>query len=142
VLSHVLLFFLFKLIHALGGAVTIEQLHRTLTGIHGFPMQAAVGLLVGFVLATYMQRRMMVWIWLLPLAFLCIGIIFVPKDYSSVWGHFFGTECNVSGHCYDQMLFTMPLVASAAYSLGATLRSQLLRTAKLNLDPTTNKAQH
>ena len=121
-LSNLLTFLSFKLAFSVGYPVTIQQLHWTLTGIHGFPAQAAVGLLLGFILAKYMRREVMVWIWLFPLAFLCIGILFIVKDYSSVWSHFFGNGCNVTERCFDQMLFTLPLVSSVSYSLGARIR--------------------
>jgi hypothetical protein len=122
VFSNVLVFLLFKLSYSFYPSVTIEHLRWTLTGIHGFPVQAAIGLLLGFVLAKYMCRRVMVWIWLLPLAFLCIGIVFLPRNGSSIWDHFFGSGCTPAGHCFDQLALTLPLVASAAYSLGAKLR--------------------
>ncbi len=122
VLSNALAFFAFKLAYSFFPSLTIEQLHRTLTGIHGFPVQAVVGLLTGFILARYMRRRVMIWIWLLPLVFLCLGVLGEGNNYSSIWEHFFGSGCDVKDRCFDQMLFTLPLVASAAYSLGAALR--------------------
>jgi hypothetical protein len=122
VLAHLLTFLLFKLAYSFHLPATIEQLHWTLTGIPGFPVQAVVGLFVGFVLAKYMRRRVMIWIWLLPLMFLCLGILFSVGDYPSVWDHFFGYGCSPKNRCFDQVGLTLPLVASAAYSLGAKLR--------------------
>ena len=115
-------FFLFKLAHSFYPSVTIQQLRLTLTGIPGFPVQAVIGLIVGFVLAKYMRRTIMVWTWLLPLAFLCIAILLSPRYYSSIFDHFIGSGCTPAGHCFDQLALTLPLVASAAYSLGAKLR--------------------
>ncbi len=121
-LSNLATFFLFKCAHSFFPSITIQQLRWTLTGVHGFPVQAVVGLLAGFILARYMRRRVMIWIWLLPLIFLCAGILFGGKDYASWWSYYFGSGCDVRDRCFDQMLFTLPLVASVAYSLGAALR--------------------
>jgi hypothetical protein len=121
-LSNIGTFFLFKLAHSFYPSVTIQQLHWTLTGIPGFPVQAIIGLFVGFVLAKYMRRTIMVWTWLLPMAFLCVRILFFVRDNSSVWDHFFGYGCSVNGHCFDQVALTLPLIASTAYSIGAKLR--------------------
>jgi hypothetical protein len=121
-LSNVLISFLYTLAHIWYPSVTSRQVHWILTEVHGFPVQAAFGLLLGFVLAKYMRRKVMVWIWVLPLAFLCIAILFSPRYYSSIFDHFFGSGCTPAGHCFDQLGLTMPLVSSAAYSLGAKLR--------------------
>ena len=115
-------FFLFKLAHSFYPSITVQQLRWMLTGIPGFPVQAIFGLIVGFVLAKYMRRTIMVWTWLLPMAFLCIRILFFVRDSSSVWDHFFGYGCSVNGHCFDQVALTLPLIASTAYSIGAKLR--------------------
>jgi len=120
-LSNMGCFFLFKLAHNLNPSVTIQQLRWTLTGIPGFPVQAIMGLITGFVLTKYMHRAIMVWTWLLPMAFLCVRILFFMRDNSSVWDHFFGYGCSVNGHCFDQVALTLPLVASTAYSIGAKL---------------------
>ena len=121
-LSNLMTFFLFKLAHSFGAAVTIRQLHWTLTEVPGFPVQAVVGLIVGFVLAKYMRRMVMIWIWLLPLAFLCVRILSSLGEYPSIWDHFFGYGCSPTEHCFDQVGLTLPLVASVTYSLGARLR--------------------
>jgi len=122
VLAHLLTFLLFKLAYSFHLPVTIKQLHWVLTEIPGFPVQAVVGLFVGFILAKYMRRRLMIWIWLLPLMFLCLRILFSVGNYPSVWDHFFGYGCSLKNRCFDQVGLTLPLVASAAYSLGARIR--------------------
>jgi hypothetical protein len=121
-LSNLITFYLFKLAHYFCPSITIQQLRWTLTGIPGFPVQAVVGLIVGFILAKYMRRTVMVWIWLMPLMFLCVRILFSVGEYPSIWDHFFGYGCSPREHCFDQVGLTLPLVASAAYSLGAKLR--------------------
>gem|GEM_PF-7034790 len=121
-LSNLTAFFLFKLAHFFSPSVTIQQLRWMLTEIPGFPVQAAVGLIVGFVLAKYMRRTVMIWIWLLPLMFLCVRILSSVGEFPSIWDHFFGYGCSTREHCFDQVGLTGPLVASAAYSLGARLR--------------------
>ncbi|MGB6974370.1 MAG: hypothetical protein WBD67_06780 [Terracidiphilus sp.] len=128
-LANVLLFSLFKLLHALGTSVTIEELHWTLTGIHGFPIQALLGLLAGFVLVKYLRGEIMIWVWLFPFLLLCIAAVIKLNSYPSLWMHFFGNGCNVRDRCYDQVGLTMPAIASATYSLGAKLRLLLTKIA-------------
>lgn len=122
ILSNLLIPSLYSLAHIWYPSVSSRQVHWILTEVHGFPVQAVVGLILGFVLAKYMRRKSMVWIWILPLAFLCIAILLSPRYYSSIFDHFFGSGCTPAGHCFDQLALTLPLVASAAYSLGAKLR--------------------
>jgi hypothetical protein len=122
ILSNLFIPSLYSLAHIWYPSVTSRQVHWILTEVHGFPVQAALGLLLGFILAKYMRRNVMIWTWVLPLAILCIAIIFSPKYYPSILGHFFGDGCTPAGHCFDQLAVTLPLVASAAYSLGAKLR--------------------
>ena len=76
VTANLLTLLLFKLAYSFHIPVTIKQLHWVLTEIHGFPVQAVVGLFAGFILAKYMRRRVMIWIWLLPLMFLCLRVLF------------------------------------------------------------------
>lgn len=122
ILSNLLIPSFFSLAHIWYSSVTSRQVHWILTEVHGFPVQAALGLLFGFVLAKYMRRKLMVWTWVLPLVFLCIAILLSPQYYSSIFDHFFGSGCTVAGHCFDQVALTMPVIASTAYSLGALIR--------------------
>ena len=122
ILSNLLVSSLFSLAHIWYPYITLRQVHWILTEVHGFPVQAVVGLFLGFILAKYMCSKIMVWIWVLPLMFLCIAILFSPRYYSSIFDHFFGSGCNPAGHCFDQLGLTLPLIASVSYSLGAEIR--------------------
>lgn len=128
-LANFVLFFLFKLLHGVGTPVTIAELRWTLTGIHGFPVQALLGLVAGFVLVRYMRGEIMIWVWLFPFSLLCIAAVVKINSYPSLWAHFFGNGCNVRDRCFDQVGLTMPVIASAAYSLGARLRLFLTKSA-------------
>jgi hypothetical protein len=92
-----------------------------LTETPGFPVQVVLGLALGFVLGKLMYRRVMMWVWVLPLAILIFAIVFEPRSYSSLFAHFLGGGCSPSGQCFDQLLFTLPCFASAFYAVGAKL---------------------
>jgi hypothetical protein len=102
-------------------SVTYKQASWLLTEIPGFPVQAAVGLLLGFVLGKYLKRRYMIWTWVLPFVFTCLILAISPFHGSSIFVHFFGTGCSPRNHCFDQFVVALPLIASSAYSLGAWL---------------------
>ena len=82
----------------------------------------------------------MLWVWVLPALILCYAMIAEPnispvftsaivlaERNKSVWSHFFGSGCraDLSDRCSDQLMFTMPFYASAAYWLGALLARKL-----------------
>jgi hypothetical protein len=56
-----------------------------------------------------------------------ISAIALAARNKSVWSHFFGLGCRAEDRCFDQIVFTMPFYASAAYSLGALLARRMGR---------------
>jgi hypothetical protein len=93
-----------------------------------FPVQILIGLLWGFQLGRRYGHKVMLWTWIVPaftIACLVLFAPFPPMVVSGVEmtkiGHFFGWRCLPQNHCYEQVGVTLPLYASAAYSLGAFL---------------------
>jgi hypothetical protein len=119
--SNLLVSALFMLAHVWNPSLTFKRAYWILTEVPGFPAQAALGLLLGFVLAKFVRRRVMVWTWVLPLALFCFVVVISPIHSSLIFHYFIGSGCSPKNHCFDQFVTTMPLVASAAYSLGAKL---------------------
>jgi len=100
-----------------------------LTEIPGYPVQAVLGLLLGFVLARYMRRGTMVWTWVVPLTVLGVTIITLPVKDPSILNQVLRYGCAEGGPCFDRqgvalLGFGVVSVASIAYSLGATLAKQ------------------
>ena len=76
----------------------------------------------------------MVWTWVLPFAFSCLVVAISPFHGTHIFSHFFGTECSPRNHCFDQFIVALPLISTAAYSLGAALiirkQNRPLQTAR------------
>lgn len=121
IVSGFLIFFLYSLIHIWNPSFTPKRASSTLTELPGFPVQTALDLLAGFFLSRYMQCKVMMWTWVLPLTSLCIALFFAPKNGSSVFAHFIGSGCSPANRCFDQLLFTLPCFTAAAYAFGARI---------------------
>ena len=91
-----------------------------------------------------LQRRSMLWVWVLPFMFLCYAIVNIPTIsppllsmllHSGVThsqlSHYFGRGCQLKDRCMDQLLITMPFYASGAYSIGALLARNLNKGRRL-----------
>jgi hypothetical protein len=102
-----------------------------LTGTPYFPVQIFLGLLVGFMVGRHLRHRAMLWVWAIPLAFLCYAFIAVPTftpdltppEYQAGVGesrlsHYFGWGCQPKNHCIDQTWATLPFYIALSYSLG------------------------
>src|ERR1019366_772762 len=96
-----------------------------------FPVQITIGLILGWLTGSCLQRRSMLWVWVLPFLFLCYAIVNIPTIspllpsvllHSGVTqsrlSHYFGRGCQPKNRCLDQLLITMPFYASSAYSIG------------------------
>jgi hypothetical protein len=119
--------------------------HWLLTENPFYPVQIVSGLYFGWLLGRRFQHKSMLWIWVLPLAALCYGLmvghILIPEWKSALarpstvgsrLSYYFGWGCQPRAHCIDQLLITMPFYASAAYSLGALLaRNALKKTGQV-----------
>ena len=114
--------------------------HWLLTENPFYPFQIVVGFYFGWLLGRRFQHKSMLWIWVLPLAALCYGLmvghILVPEWKSALarpstvgsrLSYYFGWGCQPRAHCIDRLLITMPFYALAACSLGALLARNALK---------------
>jgi hypothetical protein len=106
---------------------------KLLTEIPGFPVQAAIGLLLGFVLAKFLRRwvmpRVMVWMWVLPLALFCLAAVFPPMNGGSLFAHYGGNTAPTN-RLLSALSYSFPFVAAAAYSVGTKLAGGISRSAQ------------
>jgi hypothetical protein len=99
-----------------------------------YPVQIVAGLYLGWLIGRRFQHKSMLWIWVLPFAFLCYALMVGPIGLFPQWtsalarpstvgslSYYCGRGCQPRAHCIDQLMITMPFYASAAYSLGALL---------------------
>ncbi len=111
--------------------------HWLLTETPFYPVQVVAGLCLGWVLCRRLQHRVMVWVWVLPAAILSYVLLttsaLIPAwsalspaaSIQSRLSYYFGWGCRPSARCLDQLLITMPLYASFAYSLGALVAQRM-----------------
>jgi uncharacterized protein (DUF2062 family) len=129
----------------------LPQVHWVLYGTPFFPTQIALALFVGWILGGSLPHRAMLWVWVLPLAALCLAFIGIPLlpapsplsilfppindltitqtvslGFASRLSHFFGRGGGIQP--YDQVVATLPLYSAMGYSLGAWLATNALRT--------------
>lgn len=90
-----------------------------LLGIPGFPLQAASGFVLGFTLARRLPARAAVLVWILPFLWFGFGALAVAP--SSKLDYLIGGSCNATRGCFYQLSFTLPLIASIAYTTGAVV---------------------
>ena len=104
--------------------------HRNAILFHPFfPLQATVGLLLGYVNARKWNSKLQVLTWCIPVIFFAYGsirwlngasVLASWSERASTWtNHFLGYGC-IAPICYDQFIFTLPLLSAIAYSLGAS----------------------
>ena len=98
----------------IGGAAIVPLL-----GIPGFPFQAACGFVLGFTLIRRAPARTVVLVWMLPLLWFGFGALAVAP--SSKLDYLVGRSCNATRGCFYQLSFTLPLIASIAYTTGAVV---------------------
>jgi hypothetical protein len=113
-------------LHQLVPSVSLRTGHWILLQTPYFPVQIAMGLLLGFQLGRRYRHRVMLWTWTVPCIALALLILFVPFRPIVVDGieitkiqRFFGWSCLPQNHCFEQVGSTMPFYAAGAYSLGA-----------------------
>ena len=100
-------------------------------------MQVACGFLIGFLLWKVMKQRVAFWAWGPPVTLLLLAIVrfalgrtgesSFPHFLVLFLQHFFGQECTLQQRCFDQVMYTLPSVAAASYSLGAFIASRKSR---------------
>jgi hypothetical protein len=111
-----------------------RDVYPLMTASPYYPMQIMVGVLWGWLRGFVTRERMMLWVWVCPLALLVIAILtradtypssVIPgsllSEYSSIRSYFFGRGCRPQNGCIEQLGTTLPSYASVAYSIGAWL---------------------
>jgi len=134
VLSGQLIFTLCAIARTWNPSISPRLASRILTEIPGFPVQAVIGLLLGFLLAEFFRRwvmpRVMVWMWVLPLALLCLAVLFPPMNGASLFAHYAGGSTVPANRFLSALSYSFPFVAAAAYSVGAKVAERLNRPAQ------------
>jgi hypothetical protein len=72
----------------------------------------------------------MLWVWVIPAAFLGYSIIALPTTAAALasdsrLSHFFGLGCRFEDRCFDQLGATLPFYVSVAYSHGALIARRM-----------------
>ena len=122
ILSALLVFSVYSFLHRWELNFTRSQASWLLTEIPGFPIQASVGLVLGFLLGRFKQSRFIVFSWVLPFLLVCLIALTLKVDEVPVFARLFGSSCSPKRHCFDQLVVTLPFIASFSYSLGGGLR--------------------
>ena len=91
------------------------------------------GLVWGRVVCRQSQHRVMLWVWIFPLVTLIVGIPddltrtsnrypgAISLDFRITLMRFFGAECHVEDHCFNQIGMTLPVYAAVSCAIGAWL---------------------
>jgi hypothetical protein len=132
--SRILLASAFNVLGLLGWHSNINTYYWLVNGMPFFPLQVSFAALLGWLLGRNVTERAMVWVWLVPSAFLIYAIVAIPTLTPGItpWElqagarqsrmcRYFGWGCRPSMHCLDQILVTMQFYSTAAYSIAALL---------------------
>jgi hypothetical protein len=87
-------------------------------------LSATIAALLGFFVCQRWPMRIAAWVWTLPVAWFALGFLAYQAPRSALLSsrseHFFAPNClNYTSRCRDFIVFTIPAVRAAAYSLGA-----------------------
>lgn len=107
--------------------LTTQATTSVLLGLPGFPFQGAAGFVLGFGLARRVRVKSVVFVSILPLLWFCLGAFTVAPN--SKLAYLIGEGCKPTRGCFYQVLFTLPLVASVLYTLGAVVSRCFLRSS-------------
>lgn len=123
-----------------GRRLTSSAAHE-LTGIPYYPVQIVFALMIGWLLSCRFKHRSMLWIWILPLVFLCYAVAAVPtffpmlvrasQPHQTPLAHYFGPHCDrCTAQITDQMWVTLPFYTSVFYSVGAFVARKMRENAR------------
>jgi hypothetical protein len=125
------------LMHLVGRPVPTKTLLWVLTGTPFYPVQISVALTLGYLISRHTKQRVMLWVWVLPLAYLIYALIaiptlvphWIPPAYQAGVGesrfrHYFGWGCGPHP-CFDQNAITVLFYIAASYSIGALLARKM-----------------
>jgi hypothetical protein len=106
----------FDVLRIIGKSHPNASMFWILTGTPYFPIQITLGSLLGWLIGRHFQHRVMMWIWVIPLARLLLEMIsrFNVSNY-------FGWGCGPWNRCLDQVIYTLPFYVALSYSLGSLL---------------------
>jgi hypothetical protein len=116
-----------------GHVLHMSDVRRVLLAAPYYPVQIIVGLLWGWLLWRQSRHRAMLWVWVFPLLSLIIAILddltrtsnlypgAISLDFRITLMRFFGAECRLEDHCFDQIGFSLPFYAAVPYAIGAWL---------------------
>jgi len=126
----------FDVIRLFSGRVySIGYSYWILSGTPYFPVQIALGLVLGWILGRWLRHRSMLWVWVLPALALGLAFVALPQVSSLTLqarlSHFFGWGCRPENHCSDQLGITLPLYSAISYSFGALLARMSRPTSHL-----------
>jgi hypothetical protein len=138
--------FVFDVFRLLGKPQPSHRMYWILTGTPYYPVQIGLALTLGYAIGRRVRHRAMLWVWVLPLAYLTYALIaiptlvpqWIPPQYQAGVGesrfkHYFGWGCGDSHPCFDQNAITVLFYIAAAYSIGALLA----RRSRQHLNPAT-----
>jgi hypothetical protein len=116
-----------------------HYLSKVLTGSQYFPVQITVAFTLGWVVRHRFRHQVMLWVWVIPAAFLIYLMIALPTTAAALasdsrFMHFFGRGCQIESHCFDQVGATLPFYASVAYSIAALIEGKRHRATFENSD--------
>jgi hypothetical protein len=134
VLAGFLVAYVFDVLRLFGKYFPSHTMYWIMTGTPYYPVQIGLGLLLGWSISRRVRHRAMLWVWILPLAYLTYAIIaiptlvphWIPPEYQAGVGesrfkHYFGWGCGEVHPCFDQNAITVFFYIAAAYSIGALL---------------------
>lgn len=126
--------YVFDILRVLGKPYPMTSMYWILTGTPYYPLQISLGLFLGYLIGRRARNRVMLWVWVLPAAFLTVALLAFPtlvvpftalRYPASLGGSplelYFGWGCGGAHPCFDQAALTLPFYAAAAYSIGALL---------------------
>jgi hypothetical protein len=137
VLAAFLTFTAVSLIHHWQPMIGDKDASRVLTGTLFFPIQVTLSFSLGWWLMRRFGQRSSMLVWIIPAAAVVIALAHGPffqlgggpAQYNA-WSHFFAHGCDIQEGCLDQVIFTLPLLTAAAYSIGAGLADLAGRAGK------------
>jgi hypothetical protein len=134
VMSGVLVYSFVSLLHGLQPAISLEWRSRLLTQTPGFPVQAVVGFLFGVWFGRFSppsKRKLMVWVWVLPLILFISVLLIQPLNGSGMFGKFYPPEAHHKSTFLELMSWLILVIPSAAFALGAKVVRPRVRKAEL-----------
>ncbi len=128
------MYLLYPIARGFDAGLSFRQFNRALS-VPYFPVQIAFGLMVGYLGSRRFGTRFYFLVWMVPLSILIWHFFaFEPGAFQNAWrirlDHFMGSSCrpywgdHQSRPCFDQLVYTAPLYASIAYTLGAFVRAR------------------